>query len=192
LDLDTGDDVSIKLVTTASLNTRPPYTALSYCWGGKGEFKLLRSNFEELLKGTYIHRLPKTIQDAIKVTRRLNFRYLWVDSLCILQDSSEDWAREATTMKDVYGNCALSIAALGAANCDEGLFSHRDPLISKPCRLSEDPERGGLFVYPDEWEQYIHTKPWTQSPLHRRAWAVQERVLPSRTLNFGWGVIWNC
>jgi hypothetical protein len=63
-----GNDASIKLVTTASLDACPVYTALSYCWGGRGDFKLLKSNFQRLLKRTSTSELPKTIQDAIKTT----------------------------------------------------------------------------------------------------------------------------
>ncbi|KAE8446448.1 hypothetical protein EG329_011911 [Mollisiaceae sp. DMI_Dod_QoI] len=192
LDLGTRECVSIKLVMTASLDSCPVYTALSYCWGGKGNFKLLQSNIQEFLKGISISQLPQTIQDAIKTTRSFNFRYIWVDSLCIIQDSKEDWSQEAVTMGDVYGNCVLSIAALGAKNCDEGLFSHRDPLLSKPCRLSKHPVEGQMFVYPREWNQSVHYDPWSSSPLNRRGWVLQERLLPPRTLNFGWGVIWNC
>ncbi|KAH8810746.1 heterokaryon incompatibility protein-domain-containing protein [Xylogone sp. PMI_703] len=192
LDLDTEDDASIKLVITASLDTCPNYTTLSYCWGGKGDFKLLQSNLQQFLKSISISELPKTIQDAIKVTRSLNFRYLWVDSLCIIQDSLEDWSRESITMKDVYGNCILNIAAQGAKDCEEGIFSHRDPLVSKPCRLFEDPERGELFVYPDDWNKNVHYDPWSDSPLNKRGWVIQELLLPSRTLYFGWGIMWNC
>lgn len=110
-----------------------PYMTLSYCWGGNDSLKLTAPTIEELRSGVSISQLPKTIQDAIQVALHLEIRYIWVDALCILQDSPTDWAKEAASMSDVYRNSFLAIAASGASNSEQGLFAQRDPLICTPC-----------------------------------------------------------
>lgn len=69
---------------------------------------------------------PRTFRDAILITRALGYRYLWIDSLCIIQDS-EDWFHEASTMGDVYSNSQCTLAAIYAYNSTEGLLRPRDP-----------------------------------------------------------------
>ena len=65
---------------------RERYVALSYCWGGKSPLRALKSNIHQLREGVSIEKLPKTAQDTVLVCRRLGIRYLWIDSLCIVQD----------------------------------------------------------------------------------------------------------
>jgi hypothetical protein len=66
-------------------------------------------------------------QDAVLVTRRLNIKYLWIDSLCIIQDSIEDWAREAARMGDIYRHAFLTLFALDSKDCHEGILVERSP-----------------------------------------------------------------
>ncbi|PMD19341.1 heterokaryon incompatibility, partial [Hyaloscypha hepaticicola] len=66
--------------------------------------------------------LPKTFQDAVLITRDLGVRYLWIDSLCIIQDSDEDWEQEAARMSEVYANGYVMLAAHGSENCHGGCF----------------------------------------------------------------------
>lgn len=74
-------------------------------------------------------QLPKTFQDAISVARRLRVRYIWIDSPCIIQDSTGNWTREARTMLKVYKHALYNIAATDSANSFGGLFSERDPAV---------------------------------------------------------------
>ncbi|KAF1997438.1 HET-domain-containing protein [Amniculicola lignicola CBS 123094] len=67
-------------------------------------------------------RFPQTFKDAIKFSRRLSIRHLWIDALCILQDSTDDWDREASAMAEVYANSHLTLAATGASCVSHGLF----------------------------------------------------------------------
>ena len=62
------------------------YVALSHCWGGKSQVQTTRASFEDHKRGISLHKLSKTIRDAIWVARKLEIRYLWIDSLCIIQD----------------------------------------------------------------------------------------------------------
>ena len=75
--------------------------------------------------------LPRTIPDSITVTRALGYSYLWVDSLCIIQDSTEDWAAESVKMGGIYRRAVLTIAALHASGNHEGLFARRNPLCAR-------------------------------------------------------------
>jgi hypothetical protein len=180
----------VRLLETQSIpsNSGIQYTALSYCWGLTPTFKLTESTWEALSSGVAIKVLPRTMQDAINFTRDINVDWLWIDSLCIFQDSQEDWNREALTMRQVCRDASLVIAALGAASGDEGLFAIRDPLLYSPCFLFQTEQgediHGGqdstLGLVMDAW------------PLHQRGWVMQERILASRTLNFGPYLIWQC
>ncbi|KAH8599532.1 heterokaryon incompatibility protein-domain-containing protein [Bisporella sp. PMI_857] len=86
------------------------YIALSHCWGSGRHFTTETSNISERMKGMTWGSLPKTFQDAISITRKLKIRYLWIDSLCILQDDSADWDKELSKMSDIYKNSYLTIA----------------------------------------------------------------------------------
>ncbi|OTB14879.1 hypothetical protein K445DRAFT_384254 [Daldinia sp. EC12] len=105
-----------------------PYVALSYRWGVKPLDKthqLLNSTSAWLDKPNPIKHLPKTLRDAVHVVYRFGIQYLWIDRLCIYQDSCEDWRKEAGTMQDVYRNALFCISALGAEDDEGGCFFER-------------------------------------------------------------------
>jgi hypothetical protein len=83
----------------------------------------VKDNIALFEAGINIHTMPKTFQDAVKVTRALGISYIWIDSLCIVQDSSEDWLKESQQMESVYSNSYCNIAATKSADSDGGLFS---------------------------------------------------------------------
>jgi hypothetical protein len=105
------------------------YFTLSYRWSYKiaSTFQLTKSNLEEYKIAIQLATLPQTIQDAILLTRRFSIRFLWVDALCILQDSDNDWSREAKSMASIYANSLLTIAAASESMDDmtSGLFHTR-------------------------------------------------------------------
>jgi hypothetical protein len=90
------------------------YACLSYCWGGAQEYMTTQANIDGYLKSLNLSSLSKTIQDPIKVTRMLHLRYLWIDALCIIQDSPEDKRREMAYMGMIYKNATVTIAAARA------------------------------------------------------------------------------
>ncbi|KAF9784238.1 hypothetical protein IL306_007751 [Fusarium sp. DS 682] len=116
------------------------YLILSYCWGsGNDPAKTTRANLAARLKHIDETVLPKTIQDTIKLTRLLGFRYLWVDALCIIQSHpgdnyQDDFKAEAPKMGAYYTNAVCLISALGASDSSTGLFAprpaHRYPTTS--------------------------------------------------------------
>jgi hypothetical protein len=66
--------------------------------------------------------MPATFYDATVITRKLGYRYLWIDSLCIIQNSAEDWEAESQNMGNIYMNASLTIAAAGAKDSDGGML----------------------------------------------------------------------
>lgn len=164
------------------------YATLSYCWGGKSKLQLNRSNASTLEVGVSVSTLPKTIQDAVHFTTGLGLRWLWVDSLCIVQDSKEDMAHEVQSMYGIYQNCFISIAALDAKHSDEGLYACRDPLMYAECEMARASKEQAIVIY----SGCPHPTRYKVPPLYTRGWVVQERILPPRTVILGRTVGWEC
>lgn len=193
LDLSEEDGTNqVKVVLTDDSFFGTKYAALSYCWGNSSGYRLTSSTMTKLQAGIGIQEVPQTIQDAIYIARRLGLRWLWVDSLCIIQDSFVDWAREAESMVDVYQNCFLCIAAIGAASSNLGLFAERDPLLYQPCQMTTNLGDRTIFAYPSTSPRHDLRVDFDYSALHMRGWAVQERLLAPRTLSFGPRIFWEC
>lgn len=180
----------VRLVLSERLKAK--YMALSYCWGGDQPIKLTRSNIQQLQSGLPLEHLPKTVQDAVRITRWFKIDYLWVDALCIIQGDAIDWAREAQTMDLVYRHSTLTIAAQGAKSSKDGCFARRSPLMLQSCKMFED-SRGNEIHFNSVFD--ARTARWAhfpRSPLCKRAWAVQERFLSPRILYFGDILTWEC
>ncbi|CCL99283.1 uncharacterized protein FIBRA_01299 [Fibroporia radiculosa] len=121
------DGVRMVDVVTMSIVPAPPacrYIALSYLWGGVGEeYQTTQANISERASPNSLDTcpLPVTITDSILLTRELGERYLWVDALCIIQDSAEDKALQIEVMELIYGSSFLTIFAAGGRNALPGL-----------------------------------------------------------------------
>ncbi|OJD39753.1 heterokaryon incompatibility protein [Diplodia corticola] len=194
-----GSDVDPPRVCESA--TLPPcteYLTLSHCWGTKPIFSLTVENEERLKAELPKGKLTRSFLDAIFVTRALKFEYIWIDSLCIIQDSHEDWAAESVTMGSVYANAVLNIAATGVASGEKGFFATRDAAILPPLKL-------GLNLgqpWPDydivlKGEYWLHKRTFDddvdKAPLNTRGWVLQERILSPRILHFGSNQIyWEC
>ncbi|PKY04370.1 HET-domain-containing protein [Aspergillus campestris IBT 28561] len=96
------------------------YIALSHRWGGTKTLTTTSTTLERRLSGIRWDELPKTFQDAVQIARLLHVRYLWIDSLCIIQDDTEDWNRESSKIADVYGQAYLTIAAAFSTGSSSG------------------------------------------------------------------------
>lgn len=140
---------NIKLVLTAG--RKGSYVALSHRWGAQKNLRTLDKNLEKHLKKIKVEDLSKTFKDAIEVTRGLGAHYLWIDSLCIIQDNLDDWTFEATQMGKIFEQASCTIAAIDAiadsTGIDRGLFLPReeDPLTVRfycaPQKDAVEPER---------------------------------------------------
>lgn len=133
--------------------------------------------------------LPKTFQDAVIFTRRLQIRYLWIDSLCIIQEDVDDWHKQAPQMCSIYHGSALTLAASGAPDSQGGLFSpafldHKDYTIQDmgingPCNIHlRHPIKHLDFI--SKWGDIAEP----HLPLLKRGWVYQERLLSPRVLQF--------
>lgn len=121
----------------------------------------------------------------------LGIEYLWIDSLCIIQDDKADWKHEAGTMADVYGGSYLNISATAAADGSRGCFSRGDMhyIIPVPIKVIHYGETRTLFL---EDTDLIGTS-LSRMPLTMRAWCLQERLLAVRTLHFtNTQLFWDC
>jgi hypothetical protein len=107
------------------------YVTLSHCWGSSQLLTTTIATLEKRKQGVPMTSLPKTFQDAISTTRRLGLEYIWIDSLCIVQDSAEDWARESANMAAIYSGAVVCIAADAAQSSADGCFG---PFLHGPRR----------------------------------------------------------
>ncbi|EIW54394.1 HET-domain-containing protein [Trametes versicolor FP-101664 SS1] len=167
---------------------RGRYLALSYVWGEIQPHCTTTHNMSAYADGIDPARLPQTIRDAIHVTVALGFRYLWADSLCIVQDSDESKRREIGRMHHIYRDAYLTIIAASASRVGEGFLQER-PAASRDFALPvlcPSQQTGTVHVSPthtlpeDEIEQYSHG--W--DPVSTRGWCLQEYFMSPRALLF--------
>ncbi|KAJ0163013.1 hypothetical protein CTA2_3644, partial [Colletotrichum tanaceti] len=161
-----------------------PYVALSYVWGADadaGAFTTLTENV--MLHRTHggleemMQKLPKAIQDAIDLVRRLGFRYVWIDRLCIVQNSARSWKLNAYNMDLIYGNAELTICAADG-DATKGLCAMRPATRNtKQVKGHISPKLQLMVTRPPE--MYIRASEWNE-----RAWTFQERLLSRRCLIF--------
>jgi len=111
--VDVGGTVP-RLVVTNSMSLKVPYLAISHCWGGHQVISTRIPVIEQFKIGIPEEYCPATFKDAFHITRRLGHRHIWIDSLCIIQDSPEDWHVESGSMSDIYGHSTLNLIAAHA------------------------------------------------------------------------------
>lgn len=177
---------TVRLVISSTLQTAPRYATLSYCWGHDPFVKLSRDNLASFLDGIPWNTLPLTFQDAVRATRQLGLQYIWIDALCIIQDT-QDWAIEAANMALVYGGAFISLAASDAQNVHQG-FLRRLQLYNGGfySRVTSSALCQIRRFYPSE----IYEEDIIKAHLSSRAWAFQEKLLPARTIHFSKGGLW--
>ena len=183
---------NVKICIYPESRMNQPYFTLSHCWGKMAFLQLQKDNLDILTNNFPISSLPQTFQDAIAFTRWMGIQFLWIDSLCIIQDSMKDWEQESMLMEKVYGNSSLNLAATAAINSSKGLFSERNPASLSVCTIRSEwsDHDDGLFALIEEdfWDFYVN-----ESPLLQRAWVQQEVSLAPRVLHFGQQqLFWDC
>jgi hypothetical protein len=124
---------------------RARYIALSHRWGGSRTLTTTTSSLKQRLSGIAWNDVPKTFQNAITITRLLHVRYLWIDSLCIIQDDIKDWEIESSNMASVYQNAYLTIAASSSTGSSSGCLLGFDE-ISKHDDPSPDERSLGVRI----------------------------------------------
>ncbi|KAF9880689.1 het domain-containing protein [Colletotrichum karsti] len=171
------------------------YTTLSHRWGEHEHFVLTKTNTDTLSQDIPWDSIPKTYQDAIWVTRQLGIDYIWIDTLCIVQDDPDDWHRESVQMKTVYGQSYLNIAASHGNNSNAGLFVTRNmpqkyPAYSVPSAPDILVRQQPYRTHGDFGSNYSSHFKW---PLLKRGWVLQERLLSPRVVYFDTEELkWEC
>jgi hypothetical protein len=189
--IDVGTDPSsIPFLDMEPKKHQITWVALSYCWGGNSPFVLRNERVEELTGGIELSKFPATLRDAIVITRQLGIQYLWIDALCIFQDSKKDWAKEAARMRDVYAGSAVTVVASVAPSTDYGIFHDRAVPKVNPCELPWGDSASNIFLRP---RSQISPKDAYSSVLHTRGWTLQEGLLAPRTLTYSSDqLVWEC
>jgi hypothetical protein len=167
------------------------------------QLRLMSSKLQDFQKAIPLDMLPKHLTEAIQITRYLGFKFLWIDSLCIIQDSESDWTAEASMMSAVYNNAVCTIAIVMPPDGSyDSSWRREDPRASTPCIIGEPFQvrrgiRGSRVMRAIAIEPFgvpqgtnlIH-RGW---PLSSRAWTLQEQVLSPRTVFWGDRTIkWEC
>lgn len=173
------------------------YTALSYVWGKDKFSQLTKSTEAQFRQAGSLERevIPSTIDDAIEVTKSLGEKYIWVDSLCIIQDDEADKQEFIPKMDSIYGFALVTIVAASGDNANAGLPGIRpnsrtriqNSFMVKGVSLlqSVDPaaSRGDFFS-----DSYLGKSVW-----YKRGWTFQERIFSRRALIFTEEqVYWEC
>jgi hypothetical protein len=172
--------------------SRTQYATLSHCWGTSKALRLTSATQLRLQAGIPTTELARTFRDAIFVARHLGIKLLWIDSLCILQDSSADWERESSQMSQVYRHATINIAATVAPDSDAGCLPNRSEKTLEHEHVvtdwSDHSNHHFLIEGPDVWTNTLR-----HLPLMQRAWVVQELLLAPRVLHFcRREMLWEC
>ncbi|KAI9052649.1 hypothetical protein LZ554_003988 [Drepanopeziza brunnea f. sp. 'monogermtubi'] len=162
------------------------YAALSYRWGTSPTLTTTTHNLAAHTQGIPLEDFPATLRDAILVCRALGLQYLWVDALCIIQDSAQDWAEQAGQMAGIYQNAQLTISADSAESSGAGFLADRSPQAIRSCSYPQV----GMTVHPDIADVFAVVD---AGGLSRRGWVLQERVFSRRVVHWTrFEVGWQC
>nr|OQO32632.1 hypothetical protein B0A51_00010 [Rachicladosporium sp. CCFEE 5018] len=186
LDVDgMSESGSLKLMNSTGRSGR--YVALSYCWGLSTPFCTTKATLHERLSDIAFDALPRIYQDAVKVTRGLSLRYLWIDALCIVQNDTEDWLRESARMGTVYEGATLVINAPTAASADQAMLPARAKAATciVPVAWTADQPQSTATVTLTDFRRRQELIEGPDCSLNTRAWVFQEYMLARRTLTFG-------
>lgn len=184
--LDVGRATSpIRLIDTQGRSFQ--YSALSHCWGSAPLLATTKSNWQKLAANISFNALPPLFQDAIIITRQLGLRYIWIDSLCIVQDSLRDWETESSKMGSIYQNSYITISATNSGSGSARCLVERRKAVQIPYANTTKKEfalraRMILDHHPNRDPNGGPAKP--VGPLTYRAWALQEHVLSTRILHY--------
>lgn len=182
-------------------NDSTRYMCLSHCWGKTPVLRTIKSTLEQHKKGIPWTWLSKTFQDAINIALHFDVRYLWIDSLCIIQDDETDWQLQAGEMASIYENSFVTIAATAAGDGNSGCFRKTSPEFIDVVTVSRTSTEGKTFTACCRRE-IQHSDPLiqgplgcdkVQAPLVDRAWVFQEHYLSPRVLQFtDMELMWEC
>lgn len=178
----TVHDGSVFLVSTPQIQ-RPQYATLSHRWDPNESCLLTTVNERALmLQGILVNQLPRKFADASITAHKLGLQYIWIDSLCILQDSDADKAKQIPQMGSFYENAEVN---LSASSDGLGMWKERNGRVTRPFGLAvtiNDPNLDAGYA-----RVILKVTPLIRcrrSHLESRVWILQERIFARRTLFF--------
>jgi hypothetical protein len=179
------------------------YLTLSHCWGsGRNVPKTTNRTLQSHKQNIPWSTLPRTYQDAIALTRSLGFRWLWIDSLCVIQDDASEKDEVSLHMNHIFGNSFLTIAATSAMDSNGGIFIPKPQLFKIQATDSKGSlhkiyvrEQPSHYSFKASFDEGAHMNDWElpfnssseanlHTPLLKRGWAYVERLLSPRILHF--------
>lgn len=168
-----------------------PYVALSHCWGSTKPIVLSVENLISFQQGLSWTDLPQTFKEAAQVTLNLGFQFIWIDTLCIIQDSEEDWEEQAVLMASIYGNATLVLAASAAKSTEDGFLTTKyDSPTEARLKLARNEHHQSIDRY---FCVRLEASCFSRGPLDNRAWAYQEETVSRRYLAYAKsGMAWSC
>jgi hypothetical protein len=157
-------------------NLPAEYMTLSYCWGPREvhPLKTLGVNYEAFRQEIPWAKIPDGFQDVMRIAKRLDVEYVWIDALCIIQDDSNDWAREANKMSSIYAQSFLTVIAASTENSHDSFLGprsgHAMPFSVKD--VEEDGEHS-ILIRSKMDHEWFYNSPGTgkhEFPWSTRAW----------------------
>jgi hypothetical protein len=208
----------IRLIETHGISYS--YATLSYCWGrAEHEWLCTKHKLDQYLNDIDRKTLPATIRDCLVIAATLSIQYIWIDALCIIQDSASDWITESTKMGGIYYGSLLTIAATTSSQSDGGCFNEtsrprfsddihevtswrtqypRSDLVGLESIL-EDGSKSRLYIVTGNSDPgYFaydtrYEDEVENGPLSKRAWVFQEQMLSRRIIYYAQSqLFWEC
>lgn len=185
--LDLGDHGAsqIRLTDTEESLSRVPYVALSYCWGDPNQppIRTQKDSEKERRNGIPFTDLSKVYQDTVTVARHLRFRYLWIDSLCIIQDDEDDWNAESLRTGSIHSKATLTLVPSCAPSVHDAFLKGRDPLPPEPVRIpfSSSKVNKGLVSLGhglNKYHKFTLAEHRMAEPVQAREWCLDADVDP--------------
>ncbi|EAA34411.3 HET-domain-containing protein [Neurospora crassa] len=190
IDVGLDDTATVRLVERIK-DTNVKYITLSYRWTVETPKTNLKThNKDKYHQSIPTENWPQIYKDAVALSRTLGIRYVWIDSLCIIQDDGKDWNTQASLMHRIYTHGYLNLAH-ACAEFSPGLEVTRDPISVSPCVLS----RTRTASSSEYWACFVNYTPSSdlaRAPLYSRGWCYQERFLATRTVHFSQQLYWEC
>ncbi|WPB07049.1 uncharacterized protein RHO25_011709 [Cercospora beticola] len=184
----------IRLLVDANISGQESdirYVTLSHRWSNITKAgATTKATILERYQSLSLDEFPSHFKEAIALIRRLGFEHIWIDSLCIIQDSQDDWLQQASLMQRIYSRGVLNLAPLGElSNSDDVRPSKNTEVMGCILRVSDDDAASESLICwkPDNFDQTLR-----ESVLYSRGWTFQERLLSTRTVHFGHQQYWEC
>jgi Heterokaryon incompatibility protein (HET) len=200
---DLKNSQQVKLIQSSTLQKAIQYATLSHCWGppDKSPLKTIKFNHEEHSKGIVLADLTPNFHDAVLICSKLGLDYIWIDSLCIIQDDAADWQVEAANMADIYRGSYLNIAATAARDAHGGIIglSHLRDAQGRLTTIryidphSKTTPEKTFVIQTDVGEEEYNVLSAHNYAYLTRGWVLQEQALSPRTVLFPKGqMFWQC